>query len=152
MAKSCLMTPDFAVPLLVWGLIQIIKVVIDFATHGKMGRKALWSAGWFPSVHAWIAASITTLMLLKYGVDSSQFAMSFTFSFLFWYDAANVRYEAGQHASFLNRINEELEGVFDFEGKIHTLKERLGHTFFEVLGGIIIGVALTSLYNMFFSL
>lgn len=146
------MIPDFLIPLLIWWLIQCIKVVIDFATHGKLWWKALWSAGGFPSVHSGIAASITTLMFLEYGYDSSWFALSFTFSFLFWYDAANVRFEAGQHASFLNRINEELEGVFDFEGKIHILKERLGHTFFEVLGGIVIGIALTVVYYLFFPL
>ncbi|USN56125.1 MAG: divergent PAP2 family protein [Candidatus Peribacteria bacterium] len=66
------------------------------------------SAGGFPSVHSGIAASITTLMYLQYGHESAAFVMAFCFSFLFWYDAANVRYEAGQHASYLNQLNKEL--------------------------------------------
>jgi acid phosphatase family membrane protein YuiD len=47
-------------------------------------------------------------MYLQYGHESAAFVIAFCFSFLFWYDAANVRYEAGQHASYLNQLNKEL--------------------------------------------
>jgi len=82
-------------------------------------------------VHSGIAASITTLMLLLYGRESAEFAIAFSFSFLFWYDAANVRYEAGQHATFLNQITQELKElnafIFHEQGldRGMLLKERL---------------------------
>lgn len=144
------MIPLFLLPLIVWGIIQTIKVLIDLIVLKTIHRDALWSAWWFPSVHSGIAASITTLMFFIYGIDSSQFAITFTFSFLFWYDAANIRYEAGQHATFLNDIGKELRDLTSIVSNwymspetLHQLKERLWHTFSEVIGGIIIGAVLT---------
>ena len=64
-------------------------------------------------------------MALHYGIESAEFAIAFTFSFLFRYDAINVRYEAGQHASYINRISEELDDIFHLDGKVSMLKERL---------------------------
>lgn len=90
-----------------------MKLIIDLITQKKLTRKSIWTSGGFPSTHAGITASITTLMLLQYGYQSAEFAISFCFSFLFWYDAVNVRYEAGQHASYINKISEELDDIFD---------------------------------------
>jgi len=64
-------------------------------------------------------------------------------SFLFWYDAMNVRYQAGMHAKYLNDMRLELQDLLKIGQNIQFLKERLGHTFIEVVGGIIIGWALT---------
>lgn len=145
--------PWFVVPFLVGCIIQIIKLSIDLAIHKRISRKWLWWAGWFPSVHGGISASIATLMALEFGVDSFEFALAFTFAFLFWYDAANIRYEAGQHALMLNKIWAELSTVLDPRQKkwrAHDqLKERLWHTFTEVVGGVLIGASLTYAYRTF---
>jgi acid phosphatase family membrane protein YuiD len=85
-------------------------------------------------------------MAIVYGINSPFFAMSLCFSLLFWYDAANVRYQAGQHAQYLNyfyRLLHELEKVGIHEKHLHHLKERLGHTVIEVIGGIVTGMVLT---------
>lgn len=140
------MVPKFLLPIAVWCAIQVMKVIIDLIAVKELHRNALRSAGWFPSVHSWIAASITTVMLFEHGIDSTAFALAFCFSFLFWYDAANVRYEAGQHAKFLKKIGEELGWILDIWTKTPLLKERLGHTFFEVLWWIIIGAWLTVVF------
>lgn len=140
------MIPDFLIPLLVGGVIQFIKLIIDYTMKGVIEWKALWSAGWFPSVHSGMAASITTLMYLHYGHESAAFIIAFCFSFLFWYDAANVRYEAGQHASYLNKLSLELGNILNMQKTTHMLKERLWHTFIEVIWGIGVGVGLTFVY------
>lgn len=88
-------------------------------------------------------------MLMMYGFESPEFAISFCFSFLFWYDAVNVRYEAGQHASYINKISEELDDIFDLWWKMVLLKERLWHTFIEVMWWIMIGVTFTLVYYQF---
>jgi acid phosphatase family membrane protein YuiD len=33
-------------------------------------------------------------MAIRFGFYAPEFAIAFSFSFLFWYDAANVRFEA----------------------------------------------------------
>lgn len=138
--------PDFLIPIGIGAAIQCIKMVIDIATTKTVRWSYLRWAWWFPSVHSGIAASITTLMAMRYWLYGAEFAIAFSFSFLFWYDAANVRFEAWQHASFLNRMSEELDGILDFWWKFVLLKERLWHTAFEVAAGIIVWVCLTALY------
>lgn len=140
------MLPKFLLPVAVGISIQIIKVLIDLWRAKSLDRKSLRSAGWFPSVHSGIAASITTVMWYEHGIDSTAFALAFCFSFLFWYDAANIRYEAWKHAKFLKKIGEELEWILDIGNNTQFLKERLWHTFIEVIGGIAIGAALTLLF------
>lgn len=146
------MIPLFLIPVITWWIIQCIKVLIDLCIDKKITRWSLWSAGGFPSVHSWIAASISTLMLLVHWIESTEFAISFTFSFLFWYDAANIRYEAGKHASFLNTISQELSTLSSIitdskqrKQAVQHLKERLWHTVSEVIWGIIIGSVITFL-------
>lgn len=138
--------PDFLIPIGIWAAIQWIKMIIDIATTKTIRWSYLRWAWWFPSVHSGIAASITTLVAMRYWLYGAEFAIAFSFSFLFWYDAANVRFEAGQHASFLNRMSEELDGILDFWWKFVLLKERLWHTAFEVAAGVIVWVSLTLLY------
>lgn len=146
-----IMMPLVVIPFIVWGIIQLIKVWIDFMTTKKISFSSLRSSWWFPSFHSWIAASVTTLMLLTFGVESAEFAISFCFACLFRYDAANIRYEAGQHATLLNRIQQELEKTQNVWEKVMILKERLWHTAFEVLWWIIVWVSLTVTYYLLVS-
>jgi len=138
--------PFFLIPIMVWWLIQLMKLLIDLCVQKRLTRKSIRTSWGFPSTHAWITASVTTLMLMLYGFESAEFAICFCFSFLFWYDAVNVRYEAGQHASYINKISEELDDIFDLWGKMVLLKERLWHTFIEVMWGIMIGITFTLVY------
>lgn len=142
----------FFVPIFIWFIIQLIKILIDFYKEKKINVQSIRRAGWFPSVHSWISASITTLMLLKFWIDSSEFAIAFTFSFLFWYDSMNVRYEAGKHAKYLNNISHQLKTVFEFwDNKYILLKERLWHTLYEVLAWILFWSIITViLYTIFY--
>jgi uncharacterized protein len=79
-------------------------------------------------VHSGISASVVTIMGLEYGIDSPYFAISICFAFLFWYDAANIRYQAGQHAQYLNyfyRLLHELKKIGIQEKHLDQLRERL---------------------------
>jgi acid phosphatase family membrane protein YuiD len=61
----------------------------------------------------------------------------------------NLRYEAGQHAQYINSMRFELQNVL--QKKEWPLKERIGHTPWEVLGGIIFWSVLTyMLYYRFY--
>jgi len=137
----------FLLPLFVWCVIQWVKVLIDYTVEKKIYRSSLWSSGWFPSVHAGIASSICTVVLIYAGLDSMEFAIAFTFSFLFWYDAANLRYQAWQHATSLNQIQKELKELIETQSPkaIEVLKERLWHTIWEVIWGILAWILITLL-------
>lgn len=138
--------PSFFIPLIVWAVIQGIKVLVDIISHKqKLWFASFWKSWGFPSVHSGISSSITTLVWLLYGIHSIYFAICVTFAFLFWYDAANVRYEAGKHAQYINEIKDELRSFSFIDYKLQDLQERLGHTVVEVVGGIIVGFILTML-------
>ncbi len=134
--------PMFLIPLTIGFSIQVLKVIIDFSIEKKLHINYLRRAWGFPSVHSGISSSLVTVIGLLEGVSSPEFAIAFVFSVLFWYDAINVRYEAGKHAKYINYISNELNAVLGLEHE-PSLKERLGHTFYEVVGGIIIGFLLT---------
>ncbi len=90
------------------------------------------------------------LVWLHYGFDSVLFAVAFAFSVLFAYDAMNLRYQTGKHAQHINNLRKELENILK-KNHLEPLKERIGHTRREVLGGIIVGSVLTYiLYYLFF--
>lgn len=142
--------PQFLIPIIVGSLIQLMKVSIDFFVSKHVSIRSLWVSWGFPSTHAWITSSICVLMFLFHGLESPEFALAFCFSFLFRYDAVNIRFEAGQHASYINKISEKLESAQNYTQdtiqRTRALKERLGHTFIEVIWWIIIGAWLTLLY------
>lgn len=99
--------------------------------------------GGFPSFHTWLASSVTMFVLLEYGIDSTLFAVVFSFSLLFAYDAMNIRYEAWQHAHYINKLRSELQDVLFKEWKRKPLKERIWHTPLEVLGWFVLWSILT---------
>ena len=60
------------------------------------------------------------------------------FAAIVMYDAAGVRRAVGKQATILNQMLEDLQ-----HGKLiqnEKLKELIGHTPFEVLGGAILGI------------
>jgi acid phosphatase family membrane protein YuiD len=75
--------------------------------------------------------------------QSSTFWIAFGFSFLFRYDAMNIRFEAWKHAHYINSIRTELQSVLDFWSSFSSLKERLWHTPKEVIAWIIFWSILT---------
>ncbi len=74
------------------------------------------------------------------GFDTPVFALAFAIAMIIIYDAAGVRREAGRHAQKINALIEELLAGHPISEK--RLKEVLGHTPPEVIGGIILGVIL----------
>jgi hypothetical protein len=84
----------------------------------------------------------TTLAIgLFSGFDHPAFAIAVAISMIVIYDAAGVRREAGYHAVIINRlIDEYLKGPLIDQKK---LKEMIGHTPLEVVGGVITGLLTT---------
>ncbi|MFA5748175.1 MAG: divergent PAP2 family protein [Candidatus Absconditabacterales bacterium] len=135
------MYPIFIV-LIVGIIIQLTKVIVDLIKHKRFYRGHVLSSGGFPSFHSGLGSSVTMLVLLHQGFGSVLFAVSFCFGILFAYDAMNLRYEAGQHALYINDLRVELQNVLVKKEK-SLLKERIGHTPLEVMGGILFGTILT---------
>lgn len=100
------------------------------------------------------------ITLLHDGMGSVSFAIAVTFSLLFAYDAMNVRFQTGKHAEYLNLLRKDFHKTLT-TNKMETprgisaykkvkLRERLGHTPFEVFGGILFGIVLTFVFYYLF--
>lgn len=82
------------------------------------------------------------------GFDSAIFALSFTMAAIVMYDATGVRRETGKQAVIINEIVQKMfvngESITDEE-----LKELVGHTHVEVIGGVIVGLLTAGLFLLF---
>ena len=140
--------PPIFIVLLVWIIIQFVKIIIDSFVEKRICFNHIFISGWFPSFHTWVASSVTVLALLADGIWSVSFAIALTFSMLFAYDAMNVRYQTWKHAEYLNAIRRDLQENFLMAQpqKKSKLKERLWHTPMEVMWGFIFWVVLTFVF------
>lgn len=126
-------------------LAQLIKFVTVLMRRGKIDIRTLVTTGGMPSSHTALVVGLTTTVGLLEGVHSTLFDVSLVFAFIVMYDAAGVRQAAGRQARVLNKIVEDLQHSLSFQ-ESH-LKELLGHTPREVIGGALLGVAVAFALN-----
>lgn len=132
--------PWFWCAFLGWIVAQLIKLVTDLATTGRIDFSYLVSTGGMPSAHSSMACGLATGIGLTEGFGSPIFVFALAFAAVTMFDAAGVRNAAGQQARLLNQIADELfrDGHFNAP----KMKELLGHTRLEVFAGMATGVAV----------
>lgn len=140
-----------------WCAAQIIKTFIHFIQTKSFNPERLFGAGGMPSSHSALVCSATIALCRKCGFDSSEFAIMFILAMVVMYDAMGVRRSAGLHAREINRINrifaiKEIKPIDEANSqknvKKKELKEFLGHTPFEVLGGALLGILIAMIIPM----
>ena len=128
-----------------WLVAQVLKTLINGFLLGKFSLERMWGSGGMPSSHSATVCSLVVAAARLYGPDSAIFALAFIMAIIVMYDAMGVRRETGEQAKILNRMltdwmeAESANSPFLGDKK---LKEMVGHTPFEVLGGAIVGVAV----------
>ena len=140
--------------ILAWFLAQVFKVVRQAIKDKKLNIYSFIASGGMPSSHTALVVALTTRVGVHMGDDSIYFAICAVFSFIIMYDAAGVRRAVGIQAQKLNRlmldnddfiIEEKVSLKDKFKGTEFQNKnfgEILGHTPLEVLGGLILGLAV----------
>ncbi len=129
--------------LLPWALAQIIKPPLNYLMHREWDWSLLLSAGGMPSSHSALVTGAFMGVGLQEGFNSPLFAVAFVVAMIVVYDATGVRRHAGDQARVINLMIDELLTGHPLAEK--ELKEVLGHTPREVLGGIILGMAIAYL-------
>lgn len=117
---------------------SLLKVPIYYLINRRWNWPLIFGTGGMPSSHSALISSTTLAIGLFHGFDQPVFALAVAVSMIVIYDAAGVRRQAGIHAERINMILKEI-----FEGRPvpqKDLKEMLGHTPIEVMGGVILGV------------
>ncbi len=118
---------------------QGLKPVVSRLRGQGWRWRAAFAPGGMPSSHAALVAAAAHTIGLQQGFDSPLFGLAVVVAMIVMYDATGVRREAGEHAARLNRLLKELQHrVWDGQA----LREVLGHTPWEVFGGLLLGVAV----------
>lgn len=126
-----------------WLIAQAIKVILGIIRQRKFDFRWFVGTGGMPSSHAAGASCLAMAMGLEYGFISPYFALAAAFAIVIMFDAQGVRRATGRQARILNKITEDIY----WKGKIHEnrLRELVGHTPVEVLGGFVVGVTVAFL-------
>ena len=136
-----------------WCAAQIIKTIIHAIKNKTFKAERLVGSGGMPSSHSALVCSASVATFRLCGPESVEFALMLIVALIVMYDAMGVRRAAGLHAHQLNRMNKYFneEGIeipnYDTKPskkpkKQKDFKEYLGHTPFEVLGGVILGIVI----------
>jgi len=125
---------------LAWVIGQFLKFPLDYLLNKRWNWGVIFSAGGLPSSHSSLVTAVALTIGLQEGFDSPLFALAVAIAMIVLYDAAGVRRQAGIHAE---RINEIMKNFFE-SGQLpeKELKEMLGHTPFEVITGVVLGVLI----------
>ncbi len=126
-----------------WVIAQSIKVTIGVIKEKKFDFRWFVGTGGMPSSHAAGASCLAAAIGLEHGFGSVDFALAAAFAIVVMFDAQGVRRATGRQARILNKITEDIY----WQGRIKDdrLRELVGHTPIEVIGGFLLGVFIAFL-------
>lgn len=134
-----------AVAALIAGLsAQLLKVIIELIRTGRLNLLRFFDNGGMPSSHTALVTALTIGVGRDAGIGSPLFAVTLMFSLYFIFEATGLRQEVGNQGRLLNDLVDELRQTHHLDRE--RLKELVGHTWAEVLGGLVWGtlVAMTA--------
>lgn len=132
-----------AVAFIAWFVAQFMKVILTLLFERKFDLTRFWGSGGMPSSHTSSVLGVTTAIGLIEGWGTPIYALGLVFSCIVMYDATGVRRAVGKQASILNNMVRDIyEHKHIEQGQ---LKELIGHTPFEVIGGAILGIIIANI-------
>ncbi|MGL5972539.1 MAG: divergent PAP2 family protein [Oscillospiraceae bacterium] len=143
------------VSFIAWFSAQVTKIILDTMINKRFSSERIIGSGGMPSAHSALVCSMTITVLRLYGLRSPFFAVAFTLACIVMYDAMGVRRASGEQAKVINKLIVNLmddlnpkavENHYIFHEK---LKELIGHTPLEVLGGMTMGISISLLIPVF---
>ncbi|HEY8886373.1 MAG TPA: divergent PAP2 family protein [Candidatus Microsaccharimonas sp.] len=133
-----LVSPYILAAIFSWLVAQGLKYIFATVKGKKLGSmRQLYLSGGMPSAHSASVVALLVVIGFKDGVDSAIFGLALLFAAVVMYDAIMVRRSSGEQGTALRWLFHTLK--LTPEAPFRTAK---GHTPAEVLGGIVVGVAV----------
>ena len=123
-----------------WFIAQVLKTIINAIINKKLDWERMVGDGGMPSGHSATVSSLATLSALLCGFSSFEFGVTAILAIIVCHDATGVRQETGKQAVLLNEMVKAFEALGGDDLPEVKLKEFVGHTFVQVLTGILIGI------------
>lgn len=122
-----------ACPFFAWLVAGCVKFAVNSLRAGRLAFDLIGYGG-MPSNHAAITSSIAWLILFKRGVAAPEAGIAAALCFVVMLDAASLRRQVGEQAKRLNAL-----ANWD-----KPLRERMGHSFYELLAGVGVGLIVAA--------
>ena len=134
---------------LAWFVSQLTKGVTYLIVHKRFSLKRMFGDGGMPSGHSATIFAVAGMAAWTEGFGSFAFAVSVILAIIVCRDAIGVRLETERQSKLLNELKkhadtEELRGM--------KFKEHVGHTTPEVLAGAVVGILVSVVVFLLFSL
>lgn len=136
--------PVFIACLIASLMAQILKLPLEYLRTKEWDWSLLFGTGGMPSSHSAVVTAAAAGVGHYAGFDTPLFGLAFAIASVVIYDATNIRRQAGFHAQQINRIIKQLiEGKTKPVEEFDELREVLGHSPAEALGGIVLGIVVS---------
>jgi len=132
------------VPLMAWLIAGCLKFIINSIKAGKWAWDLIGYGG-MPSNHSAIVSSTAALIVFREGVEHPAFGVAVTLAFIVILDANSLRRQIGKQAKAINLLNKNFSNA---DGAL--LRERMGHNKYEIFAGIITGVLVAFIFNIYY--
>ena len=128
---------------------QLMKPFIYYIRMHKWKPHLFMEAGGFPSSHTATVFALSLAVGIQENFNSTIFAVTLAISLITAYDAANVRYYAGENIRITHQLIRDIQELMalEFNDPIYgtKVKEVLGHKWFEVIAGGVWGLIVAAL-------
>lgn len=133
-----LISPYILAAAVSWVVAQGMKYIFASMKGKKLGSmRQLYLSGGMPSAHSASVIALLVVIGFKYGIDSAIFGLALLFAAVVMYDAIMVRRSSGEQGIALRWLFHDLK--LTPAAPFRTAK---GHTPREVLGGMVVGLAV----------
>jgi acid phosphatase family membrane protein YuiD len=157
----------WAGPLIAMVVAQVLKPILIMLRLRRLDWQRMRQSGGMPSSHTALVVALVTELWLHEGGSNPILAIAIFIAFIVMYDAAGVRWQTGRQAAVLNRLLNDLKGHAETAEQLANqqqivnkikpftiakvpwwlvdwpvLDEHVGHKPTEVIGGVIVGLAV----------
>ncbi len=122
---------------------QALKVVVELLARRRWRPQLFFSNGGMPSSHTASVVTLATLVGHDAGVHAPVFSLVLVFAVYVVFEATGLRQEVGHQARLVNDLVETMRRTHQLDAQ--DLRVFVGHTWAEVAGGVICGVAFALL-------
>lgn len=122
-------------PFIAWAISGCLKFIINYIKYGAKANQLIGYGG-FPSTHTTIVSSVVFLIGLTEGFFTPLFSLGLAILLIIIIDAHGLRRHIGEQATVINQFNRR-NNIKSF-----SLRERIGHRWIEILGGVLLGFIL----------
>jgi len=128
---------------------QLLKPTLLYYHSREWKPHLAIESGGLPSSHTSTVTALAVAVGIQDKFSSTSFAIALILALIVCYDAANVRYYAGQNIQITQQLIKDIQILTQtkLDDPIYMLKvkEVLGHKWIEVVGGVAVGLIVGAL-------